>query len=67
MILAELWEKYILALEEDWPRSPQLSKEDLLQAIQWCKEHCKGEWHSWNSRVYLKESQDATFFMLKWS
>ncbi len=63
----ELWEKYLVTLEENWSHSQLLDEEELSEAIQWCKEHCKGEWHSWNSRVYLKESQDATFFLLKWA
>lgn len=61
------WEKYLSIIDEDWPRSRELSIEDLLLAKKWCEENCVGEWCSFANRIYLKESKDATFFMLRWS
>lgn len=63
----EKWEKYLSAIEDNWSRSGSLSHEDLPQALAWCQSNCTGEWVSFNNRIYIKESQDATFFLLKWS
>lgn len=66
-MMKETWEKYFLALENDWPKSRRLSANELVEARDWCKKNCTGDWYSFGDRVYVKESKDAMFILLKWS
>jgi hypothetical protein len=62
----ETWRKYLSAVEEDWAYT-KIPDENLLEAIEWCEKNCKGKWASFDSRIYVKESSDAVFFLLRWT
>ena len=63
----EGWQKVFRAIDENWPHSKLLSKEEMAEADKWCIENCQGLYIKSNIRIYVKEERDAVMFLLRWS
>lgn len=65
------WYDLFNAIDQNWPRSRELSIDELDQVFEWCDKNCEGLWWagptvgSYN-RVYVKEDKDAVLFLLRW-